>query len=256
MIRSQLANKTKLYYGITGIVYKETLDKLDPNYLQVHLLHLGYKAFLSPLHDRDFFWEDDLLDDFWVAQYNKVTDQIIVNGKIRKPKKPHYHVLVEFEGGKSLENDILPIVKELHFANGYFQEIKSRISLPRYFIHLDHKYKAQYNPFDCMSFNGYSPDKAFKFDEDKNFRKEAFNYIISIIDNNNILYVPKLAKLLASSDDQRYFDLFIGCLHRQIVNYIYEKRSENNDRRDAKIHNLEKINKELSDSINILRDSI
>lgn len=77
-------------------------------------------AFISPLHDKD------------------------VN-PTGEPKKPHYHVVIMFEGKKSI-----PQVKEVFEAIGGVgvEVVKSLRGYARYLCHLDNPEKAQYEPSD------------------------------------------------------------------------------------------------------------
>lgn len=77
-------------------------------------------AFISPLHDKD------------------------VN-PTGEPKKPHFHVVIMFEGKKSI-----PQVKDVFDAIGGVgvEVVKSLRGYARYLCHLDNPEKAQYEPSD------------------------------------------------------------------------------------------------------------
>jgi len=80
-------------------------------------------AFISPLHDKD------------------------VN-PTGEPKKPHYHVLLMFDGKKSDDQ-----VKEVFDSIGGvgLEKVKSLRGYARYLCHLDNPEKAQYEPSDVRS---------------------------------------------------------------------------------------------------------
>ena len=105
------------------VVYPESapadwLDKLDAYHVA---------ALVSPLHDRD-------------------TNP---SGEI---KKPHYHVLLLFDGPKEFETQIKPIFDEI---GGVGREtVASARGYARYLCHLDNPEKAQYDPADVRSFGG------------------------------------------------------------------------------------------------------
>lgn len=77
-------------------------------------------AFISPLHDKDF----------------NVTGE---------PKKPHYHVILMFEGKKSV-NQVTEIFQS--FGGVGCEVVKSIRGYSRYLCHLDNPEKAQYNTSD------------------------------------------------------------------------------------------------------------
>lgn len=77
-------------------------------------------AFISPLHDKDF----------------NLTGE---------PKKPHYHVVLMFEGKKSV-NQVTEIFQS--FGGVGCEVVKSIRGYSRYLCHLDNPEKAQYDTAD------------------------------------------------------------------------------------------------------------
>lgn len=96
------------------VVYPESAPDNWQDILERHCI----PAFISPLHDKD------------------------VN-PTGEPKKPHYHVILMFDGKKSVEQ-----VKEVFDTiNGVGCEtVKSIRGYARYLCHLDNPEKAQYEP--------------------------------------------------------------------------------------------------------------
>lgn len=84
-------------------------------------------AFISPLHDKD------------------------VNPAGNEPKKPHYHVMLMFEGKKSIEQ-----AKSIFSSIGGVgcEVVQSLRGYARYLCHLDNPEKAQYNAEQVTSFCG------------------------------------------------------------------------------------------------------
>lgn len=111
-------NKKARYW--TFVAYPESL----PCDLRDFLTENGLTFAISPLHDKDF-------------------DEVV-----GEPKKPHYHVLLEFPGPTTYNNikqnitDVLgqPIPKAVMSIRGAY----------RYLCHLDNPDKAQYNPSDIV----------------------------------------------------------------------------------------------------------
>lgn len=83
-------------------------------------------AFVSPLHDKD----------------------VNVTGE---PKKPHYHVMVMFDGKKS-EEQVRVLFESIGGVG--LEVVESLRGYARYLCHLDNPEKAQYNPSDVVSMNG------------------------------------------------------------------------------------------------------
>lgn len=96
------------------VVYPESAPEDWQHILERHCV----PSFISPLHDKD------------------------VN-PTGEPKKPHYHVMLMFEGKKSIEQ-----VQEIFSTIGGVgcEVVKSLRGYARYLCHLDNPEKAQYEP--------------------------------------------------------------------------------------------------------------
>ena len=105
------------------VVYPESapadwMERLD----QYHIA-----ALVSPLHNKD----------------------MNPNGE---PKKPHYHVMLIFEGPKDFETQVKPIFDEI---GGVGREmVNSARGYARYLCHLDNPEKAQYSPSEVRCMGG------------------------------------------------------------------------------------------------------
>ena len=84
-------------------------------------------ALVSPLHDRD-------------------------TNPSGEPKKPHYHVMLIFEGPKEFETQVKPIFDDI---GGVGREmVNSARGYARYLCHLDNPEKAQYDPAEVRCMGG------------------------------------------------------------------------------------------------------
>lgn len=125
------------------------------------LQNLYIQAYVSPLHDKDL-----------------------------KPdgtaKKPHYHVIVLFDGGKSVEQ-VQSIGDECGAANGYIEVIIDRKVAIRYLSHIDFPKKHQYSPYDIIGLGGCSISKYYEETDEQS--DHILTEIISWIrDNECILF--------------------------------------------------------------------
>lgn len=100
-------------------------DSAPDNWLDILSDYL-IPCFVSPIHDKDI-------------------------NPTGEPKKPHYHVMVMFEGKKSVEQ-----IQEIFNSIGGvgLDVVKSVRGYARYLCHLDNPEKAQYLPDDVKSFCG------------------------------------------------------------------------------------------------------
>ena len=105
------------------IVYPESatadwMDKLSEQHIS---------ALISPLHDKDL-------------------------NPSGEPKKPHYHVLLMFEGPKEFETQVKPIFD--HIGAVGREIVNSSRGYARYLCHLDNPEKAPYKPSEVRCMGG------------------------------------------------------------------------------------------------------
>lgn len=134
---------------------------------------------MSPLHDKD------------LADEGK--------GHNGTPyKKPHFHNMIMFSQVKSF-NQVKGMVEVL--GAGHVSQVHSTQAMVRYFIHADHKKKAQYKRDDINAFNGADLDNLFE----KNDREinGILKKIIETINDNDITEYNQLVNLCLT---QEYFD--------------------------------------------------
>lgn len=134
------------------VVYPESAPD---NWLSI-LDDFHVQAFVSPIHDKD------------------------INEGDGKPKKPHYHVMVMFEGVKSLE--------QWHFIRnkigGVGDEcINSTRGYARYLCHLDNPEKHQYPKSDVKCFGSASYEDVISTGKE---RYIAIREMIAFIRQNHI----------------------------------------------------------------------
>lgn len=146
------------YWAFIG--YPESLIQGWENILE----EKGLMFAISPLHDNDI-------------------------DPTGEKKKPHYHILVEFEGPTTYKNvkenicDVIgaTIPKKVESVRGYY----------RYLTHMDNPDKAQYNPEQIRSFN--------------NFKIEMTNTEVSAI-KRKICSIINGAKITEYCDLLDYFE--------------------------------------------------
>lgn len=152
-------------------------------------------AFISPLHDKD-------LDK---------------NGNL---KKPHYHVILMFDGLKTEEQ-----AREVFAKIGGVgtEKIKSLKSYTRYLCHLDSTKKAQYDIADIIELSGADFEYASKSAQGK---YRAIREMIEFCDENCI---NSYAELLRYAKDYRedWFQILCDSGTVPIVQYMKSRSWEN-----------------------------
>lgn len=126
-------SKDNRYRNFFSMVYVESASE---DWME-KLRKLCIPAFVSPLHDRDVWDEDDTSPE---KKYKK--------GDF---KKPHWHIVLMFDGKKNVEQ-VVELLKPLNAVG--CKNIVNLRSYVRYLCHLDDKDKVLYNIEDVISFGG------------------------------------------------------------------------------------------------------
>lgn len=159
------------------------------------LIQKGVQGCVSPLHDKD----------------------VNPDGAA---KKPHYHVLVTYDGPKSFNS-----------INEYVSALNQPIPIPvesvrgqyRYFTHEDNPEKAQYDKSDIRIMNGFSIRDFVEL------TKSEVNNIIkelqSMIRERDIFEYCDLMDILFDEDLVDYYD--VACSHTYFLEkYITSRRNK------------------------------
>lgn len=128
--------------GWLTLVYPESAREGWQNILA----QIGQQCVISPLHDKD---------------YNQ--------GEENELKKPHYHVLLLWDGPTTFKN--AKRVVELICGVGCFAAMSVRGSI-RYFCHLDNPDKVQYDVKDLVQLGGIDIDDILLSKSDEDFMLE------------------------------------------------------------------------------------
>ena len=174
----------KRYRNFATVVYPDSA----PENWQKILQELKVPALISPLHNQDI-------------------------NPTNEKKKPHYHILLPFEGKKSIDQ-----VKEiLEKIGGVGCEIVSSMrAYARYLCHLDNPEKAQYSVDDVISLGGLNYRTIIGSMADKN------KCISDMIDHINENDLDSFAELVcyAKNFKQDWFDCLLNSGSYFIKEYI------------------------------------
>lgn len=149
-----MANKTgQRCNNWSFVAYPESLPPNWEDIINQH--HISW--FCSPLHDADLNADES-------------------------EKKPHYHIIFNFETLKSYEQVIEITKGELNSTVP--QIVKSMRGYIRYFLHLDNPEKTQYKLEDIRCFGG--ADYSTYLEPTKSDRNRIYDEIIDWIEENDI----------------------------------------------------------------------
>ena len=157
------------------VVYPESAPE---NWVQI-LSEKFVPAFISPLHDKDV---------------NPTGD----------PKKAHHHVMVMFDGKKSVDQ-----ARALFESIGGVgcEVVESIRGMARYLCHLDNPEKAQYSPYDVQALFGANYEHIIGLVTDK---YKAVREMIAFCQENGIQSYAELL-VYASVEQDTWFRVLCDC---------------------------------------------
>ena len=152
------------YRNFATVVYPESAPQ---NWKEI-IAELKLPVAVSPLHDKD-------------------------KNPTGEPKKPHYHVLLCFEGVKSVEQ--VRALTQL-FGGVGVEVVNTKRGYARYLCHLDNPEKAQYSQEDVLCFGGFDFQDVVGLPTD---RLKAIEEMMDFCDENQILSYAYLCRYARSN---------------------------------------------------------
>ena len=179
-------------------------DSLPDDWLDILKLS-GLQIAISPYHDKDFNPDGS-------------------------PKKPHYHVIIVYNGPTTYKN----VSRFTSKLNGTIPiELEAVKGMYRYFTHLDNPEKYQYNDSDIIHLNGFDLSSLVPLTSSE--IEHIKDHVISFIEDNDIYEYYDLIKILKAFDLSH--ELHIAKNHTIFFNtYLTSKR---NKFKEMKINNSE-----------------
>ena len=124
--------------------------------------------------------------------------------EVGEPKKPHYHVVICFDGPITYQN-VSNYAERVGAANNVVQPVGSVRGIVRYFCHKDNPDKYQYSEDIIQCRNGFDPQDYFNLTvtQAKAFKKK----VTLFIQDNDITEYAELIDVLMDSDEGDMFDI-------------------------------------------------
>lgn len=136
-----MQNSTRGTYW-TFLIFEDNIEK-NPRWLY-RLLDTHLRFVVSPYHDHDLWTIED-------KDKHPEREDIIPG----KPKKAHYHVMVQYDDNTTFKN-VKSLTEELGLPIPF--RVQSPRGLLRYFYHIDNQEKYQYDINDIKYYNGAQPE--------------------------------------------------------------------------------------------------
>lgn len=174
------------------VMYPESM----PSNWKERIIEIGIPIAISPLHDKD-------MDP---------------TGEV---KKPHYHVIIYYEGPTTYNQVNENVCKKLNATIPI--KLENLKGMYRYHIHLDNPEKYQYDDRERIFFNGFDTNKINELTKTEilKIKKELQNFII----DNNIIEYSVLLDLLLNNECNDMYD--VASTHTIFFNtYLTSKRNK------------------------------
>lgn len=114
-----------------------------------------------------------------------------------KPKKPHWHVLLMYEGVKQWETQVKPLFDSIGGVGR--EQVNSARGYARYLCHLDNPEKCQYSPQDVTAYAGANFEIVTHLPtDDVKTLQEVFRFIRA----NEIYSLAELMDILADNNPE------------------------------------------------------
>lgn len=172
------------------VVYPSSAPTDWHDYLRLR----GVSCAISPLHDKDV--KDD-----------------------GKPKEPHYHVILCFDGPTTI-NNVYAILRDLG-QNLYAVALDSVLGYYRYLTHEDDPNKPHYDSDDIVLLNGFDPTLLLNNVDNRRFRRDIHHIVI---EQGFTEYSDLLDYLLDYDDDLYEFASTHTILFNTYITSIRHKR--------------------------------
>ena len=124
--------------------------------------------------------------------------------EVGEPKKPHYHVVICFDGPITFHN-VSNYAKRVGAANDVVQPVGSVRGIVRYFCHKDNPDKYQYSEDIIQCRNGFDPQDYFCLTVSQ--QKALKRKVIRFIRDNEIDEYADLVDTLMDSDEDDMHDI-------------------------------------------------
>jgi hypothetical protein len=160
----------------------------------------------SPLHDKDI--DVEITED---------------GEKIEKPKKPHWHIVINYKGKKS-QTQVSEITTRINATEPF--KVHSLTGQVRYMAHIDNPEKYQYDRREIKGHNGAEVTKLLKPTSES--RYECLGQMIEYIEANNITSFRVLSKYAWDERRDDWFVLLTDNSTMFINSYIKSKWQDNN----------------------------
>ena len=148
--------------------------------------------------------------------------------EVGEPKKPHYHVVICFDGPITYHN-VSNYATRVGAANDVVQPVGSVRGIVRYFCHKDNPDKYQYSEDIIQCRNGFDPQDYFCLTVSQ--QKALKRKVVRFIRDNEIEEYSDLVEILMDSEEDDMHDIATQNTFF-FTQYMKSRRERNRKRKD------------------------
>ena len=194
--------------NVSFIAYPESISYVA---LRDFLTGLGVKAAISPLHDEDVWSDSDVHE--WIDRHKDKHGNLSEEDEKKIPevgskKKPHWHVVLFFSGGRYLAG-LRKMCAPINIKT--FWVIEEKAEYIRYLCHLDDVGKAQYDRDDVLGIGGIDLSPLWQMTESD--KLDYFKLVIQLIKDEGITNFCDLVDATLAIDDTGFFQMVTEKTH-------------------------------------------
>lgn len=194
--RKRLATTGEKVRNVLCLLYVDDMRKAGKTYgdLLGYLDSLHIECAVSPVHDRDVFASEDVMD--WCTQHidpetGDLDTKYLDNAPyVGKPKALHAHLLIKHSAQLTAQQYTEMFTGFMYIRPTLWDKCWKVSSSLRYFAHLDSPTKARYNAMDIHGFGGIDMSCLIKRDERSNV--STMCKVQKLIIENDIKYFCEL----------------------------------------------------------------
>lgn len=235
--RERLSTTGAKVRRVIALVYLEDLEKRGKTYWDLigYLDHLHLKAVVSPIHDRDTFTADDVLD--WCTRHidpetGDLDTHYLDNAPyVGKPKKPHCHIGILMTSQKDAYQWSELMEGCVHIRPTMWDQMLDYAGFVRYCAHLDSPEKAKYSPFEVHSLGGADLSDLLK--DDKMEKIATLTEVMHLSMTQDFKYFHQVADAAFKSQDIDQINCVVG-RSSFFIGYYSSKRQKRLDDAEAK----------------------
>lgn len=237
--RPRLSETGQKVRNVIALIWMEDLERDGKTYFNLcdYLDALHIEAVLSPVHDRDHYTPEDVLD--WCERhYDKHTGDVDLKyiddaPYVGKPKKPHVHLGIMMTSQMCAQDFTELMAGCTYIRPTMWEKMQTKKGFFRYCAHLDSPQKARYSAMEIVGFGGV--DLSCLLKEDEHERLATVSELYKVINKRKITRFHVLVSFAIGTGDMEFINCVISraSFWNAYFSSIAYQRKEERDKKES-----------------------